>query len=105
MYNLFGVPTRILSTKDFVELMDDLLDTEKTIEAFSDKLVYNLSNSAAFSLESVIETRETVIFYALAKPHFGTFDIMEYIEYPSGCNCMLISILKRLQMTEVQLHK
>ncbi len=94
MYNLFGVPTRILSTKDFVELNDTLFHTEKTIEAFIDKLVYNLSNSNAFSMESVIETREVIICYELAKPHFGIFDIMEYIEYPNGSRRCILTLLR-----------
>jgi hypothetical protein len=94
MYNLFGVPTRILSTNDFIELKDDLLATEKNIEAFVHKLVYNLSNSLVFSMESVIETRETVIFYELAKPHFGTFDIMESIEYLSGSRRCILTLVR-----------
>jgi hypothetical protein len=94
MYNLFDAPTRILSTKDFVELKDNLLDAEKTLEAFIEKLSYNLSNSAAFSMMSVVETRETITFYELAKPHFGTFDIMELIEYPSGTLRCVLTLLR-----------
>ena len=94
MYNLFGVPTRILSTKDFVEMKDDLLDTEKTLEAFVKQLAYNISNSTVFHTCSVIETREKVTFYQLTKLHFGIFDVMECIEYTSGSIRCVLNLIR-----------
>lgn len=94
IYNLFRVPTQILSTKDFVELKHRLCDTEETLEAFVNRLMFNLSNSIAISIESVIETREKVIFYKLAKPHLGVFDTMEYIEYTTGGRRCVLTLLR-----------
>lgn len=103
LYNLFDVPTRILSTKDLVELKDGLLATEKTIEEFIDTLKYNISNSTVFHACSVIETRETVTYYQLAKPQLGSFDVMEFIEYPDGTRRCVFTLLR--EFAEIKLMR
>lgn len=103
MYNLFGIPTMIFSTNDFVALTEEFIGTEKITKDFLDRFVYNISNSYFISTESVIETRETVTYYELAKPHFNVFSFLERIDYSTGNKRFILTLMK--DQTEIPLLK
>jgi hypothetical protein len=103
MYNLFGIPTMILSTSDFVALTEELLRVEKTTKEFLDRFVFNLNNSYFISAKTIIDTRETVTYYELAQPHFNVFPFLERVDYPSGSSRFILTLLK--EQNEIPLLK
>lgn len=94
VYSLFGISTRVLSTKDFVEIKDKLLSTEKSTSEFLDKLSHNIKNSVVTSIQTEIETRNTITHYELDKPHFNLFEFMQIIQYQNGTYRYILSLAK-----------
>lgn len=82
VYNLFGIETKILSTKDFVEQGNRFISKELNFEEFRENFIYNIENSEHISIESVIENKNVIAYYELKRTLFGFFDHMYIIDYP-----------------------
>lgn len=81
VYTLFGIETKILSTKDLVEQGISFISSESGFDEFGKNFSYNIKNSEPISIESVIENRNIIASYELKRTLFGLFNHMYIIDY------------------------
>ncbi len=86
LYKLFGIETKVLSTKDFVEEAPRFISHEKTASDLIANLNYNIENSGLVSAESEIETRDVISWYKMNRTIVALFSDLYVIQHANNIN-------------------
>lgn len=87
VYQLLGLPTKIISSKDFINMKTLLLGQEETISKFIEAILFDLDN--AMLLYSVENLGETVQTYKTVHPYFNYANRMQVIREQDWNNIVL----------------
>ncbi len=79
VYQLLGLPTKVLSLQDFINLKSVLLGQEETYEKFSAAFSYDLNHSFQLYSEESLLKEQKVTVYKTTHPYFNYFNRLQLI--------------------------
>ena len=82
VYQLFGFRTKVLSTKDFINLKTQLLGQEETYEKLIDTLKFDVNHSLQLREAADIATGTKFKTYKTSHTYFNYFNRMQTIDDP-----------------------
>lgn len=74
VYQLLKLPTKVLSSKDFINYKTIILGQEETIEKFSSSLNYDLKHSLLLSQEPDLLSSDSTSVFIPTHPYFNYFN-------------------------------
>ena len=80
VYQLFGLPTRILSLPDFINSKSLLLSQEETSEKFAASLSYDLQHSLQLNEKKDLTNGNTITTYKTTYPYFNYFNRVQIVQ-------------------------
>ncbi len=87
VYQLLGLPTKVLSLQDFINLKSILLGQEETYERFSAAFSYDFEHSFQLYNKEDLFKEEKVITYKTTHPYFNYFNRFQTIQSKESTIC------------------